>query len=118
VETTLANDTIQPGGKGTILVLFTPIDGIHINVDPPFTLTIEKNLFISLKGDPEISADKESGFLSTATPIQQRFYVSKRARSGRHIIKGTIIYYFCSDTEGWCTKFAQPLSLKLNIQKK
>jgi hypothetical protein len=118
VDLTLANPAVQPGGKGTILVSFTPIDGIHINADPPVTLNLEKNQFISLQGEPELSIDKENGFLSTSNPVEQAFHVSKKARSGEHSIKGTIIYYLCSDTEGWCTKFTQPITLKLNIQKK
>jgi hypothetical protein len=118
VNVTLAKDTLQPGGKGRILVSFSPIDGIHINVDPPFRLTIEKNRFFSLHGEPDISTDKESGFLSTSAPIEQGFYVFKKANSGEHIIKGTIVYYFCSDNEGWCRKLTQPITLKLNIQKK
>jgi len=118
VDVTLADAAVQPGGKGTIFVSFIPIDGIHINADPPITMKLEKNPFISLQGKPEISTDKESGFLSTSTPVEQGFYVSKKARSGEHIIKGTIVYYFCSDTEGWCTKFAQRITLKLNIQSK
>ena len=118
VDVTLANAAVHPGGKGTILVSFTPIDGIHINVDPPVTVKIEKNRFIALEGEPDVSTDKESGFLSTSSPVEQRFHVSEKAISGEHTIKGTIVYYFCSDTEAWCTKFAQPITLKLNIQKK
>jgi hypothetical protein len=118
VDATLAKDTLQPGREGTILVSFTPIDGIHINIDPPVTVKLEKNSFISLQGKPEISTDKESGFLSTSAPIEQGFHVSEKAKSGEHIIKGTIVYYFCSDNEGWCRKFAQPITLHLSIQKK
>jgi hypothetical protein len=90
----------------------------HITGDPPLTVKLEKNQFISLQGKPDISTDKESGFLSTSSPVEQAFHVSKKARPGEHILKGTIVYYFCSDTEGWCTRFAQPITLKLNIQKK
>ena len=118
VDVTLATAAVQSGGKGAILVSFTPIDGIHINVDPPLTVKLEKNRFISLQGKPDICTDKESGFLSTSTPVEQRFHVSEKAKPGEYTIKGTIVYYFCSDTEGWCRKFAQPITLKLNIQKK
>jgi hypothetical protein len=118
VDVTLANATLQPGGKGTILVSFSPIDGIHINVDPPITVKIEKNQFIALEGGPDVNTDKEIGFLSTSTPVEQHFNVSGKARSGEQTITGTIVYYFCSDTEGWCRKLSQRITLKLNIQKK
>lgn len=118
VEVSLAKALVQPGGRGTILLSFTPIDGIHINTDPPITVRLEKNWLISLQGEPDISTDKESGFLSTSMPVQQQFHVSPKAKSGEHTIKGTIVYYFCSDTEGWCRKLSQPITLTLNIQKK
>ena len=118
VEVLLANAFVHPGGKGTILMSFTPIDGIHINTDPSITVKLEKNRLISLQGEPDFDTDKESGFLSTSTPVEQQFRVSQKAKSGEHTIKGTIVYYFCSDTEGWCRKLSQPVTLMLNIQKK
>lgn len=117
VETALANTDVKAGGNGTILISFVPVDGIHINADPPVRAKIQKNRLLSLKGDPDISIDKESGYLSTSTPVKQRFAVSSKATPGEHTVKGTIIYYFCSDTEGWCRKFSQPMTLKLSIQK-
>lgn len=117
VESALAGNDVKAGGGGTILISFVPVDGIHINADPPVTVTIEKNRVLSLKGDPDVTVDKESEALSTSTPVEQRFTVSSKATPGEHTIKGTIIYYFCSDTEGWCRRFSQPMTLKLNIQK-
>lgn len=117
VETAIASADVKAGGKGTILIFFVPVDGIHINAEPPVTMKLEKDRLLSLEGEPDFSTDKESGSMSTSTPVEQRFAVSSKAKPGEHTIKGTIVYYFCSDTEGWCRKFSQPMALKLNIHK-
>ena len=117
VDVSMADTLLQPGGKGKILVSFSPVDGIHINVDPPVGVKVEKNPLISLHGDPDITTDKETGFLSTSTPVGQRFSVSRKATPGEHIVQGTIIYYFCSDTEGWCRKQSREVSFRLNIRR-
>lgn len=115
VEIALQDTTIAAGTDGAILLAFSPVDGIHINTDPPVEFAIEKNSPITLTGDPDITADKETGFLSTSSPIRQQFRVSTEATPGTHFVKGTIVYYFCSDTQGWCTKFKQSVTLKLIV---
>ena len=117
VDVSLADTLLQPGSKGKILVLFTPVDGIHINADPPVSVKINRNRLMSLRGDPDITTDKETGFLSASTPVEQRFSVSQTAVAGEHRITGTIVYYFCSDTEGWCRKQSQAVTFRLNIRR-
>lgn len=118
VSVSLANTTAAQGGTGKIMIAFTPIDGIHINADPPFVVKIERNGPVKLEGRPNFTTDKESGNLSIFKPVAQRFAVTRKAKPGGHDIKGTLVYYFCSDTEGWCRKFTQPIALKLNVVKK
>ncbi len=116
VEASLADTLLRAGSKGTILVSFTPADGIHVTADPPVAVRIERNRLIRLHGRPDISTDKDTGFLSTTSPVEQAFSVSRAATPGAHQVKGTIVYYFCSDTEGWCRKQSQAVTFTLNIQ--
>ena len=118
VDVSLADSVLRPGDRGRVLVSFTPADGIHINVDPPVSVKIQKNSLISLRGNPDMTTDKETGFLSSGTPVEQLFSVSHKAAPGEHTITGTITYYFCSDTEGWCRKQSQAVTLTLNIKGK
>ncbi|MBM2841143.1 MAG: hypothetical protein HW412_1671, partial [Bacteroidetes bacterium] len=114
----LADTIVTQGGTGKIMIAFTPIDGIHINVDPPLSVKLERNTPFRFEGKLDISTDKESGYLSMSMPVEQRFAVTRKTKPGSHTIKGTLVYYFCSDTEGWCRKFTQPIALKLNVTKK
>lgn len=118
VEIRLEDTTVAPGADGAILFGFTPAEGIHVNTDPPVEIEIEKNRAVTLHGDPDLTVDKETGFLSTSSPVRQQFSVSPAASPGEYSIQGTIVYYFCSDTQGWCTKFKQPVTLKLIVPKR
>jgi hypothetical protein len=118
VDVTLESNTVIAGTEGAILFAFTPVEGIHINADPPVEVAIGKNPEVTLQGDPDISTDKETGFLSTSSPVRQRFSVSSTATPGTYSLKGTIVYYFCSDTQGWCTKFRQRVTLKLIVARR
>jgi len=66
-------------------------------------------------GETEFRTDKETGFLSTADPVEQRLAVSPTAATGTDTLEGTIVYYFCSDAEGWCRKQTQSISLPIHI---
>lgn len=118
VGITLGDSTVAAVGKGSILITFNPADGIHVNADPPVEVAIEPNDVVTLDGDPDVTTDKETGFLSTSSPVIQRFLVSGSAAPGHYSLKGTIVYYFCSDTQGWCTKFKQPVTLTLVVAKR
>ncbi len=108
-------DSVEAGGRGRILLAFSPADGIHVTVDPTMEVSLKKNRVFTIQGDPEVSIDKESGFLSSSHPVEQRFSISPSTKPGMYSMKGTIVYYFCSDAEGWCRKFVQPISLTLHV---
>jgi hypothetical protein len=118
VNVTLSDSTLAPGGRGRIHLAFSPIDGIHINIDPAVEVSLKNNRVAKLQGDPEMGINKESGFLSTSHPVEQEFSVLPFANPGTYRLSGTIVYYFCSDTEGWCRKFRQPITLKLHVARK
>jgi hypothetical protein len=116
-EVSLSSDTVRAGTKVALLITLSPIDGIHINVDPAVEVTLENNKYATLDGQPEMNSDKETGFLDTTDPVEQQLSCNSAAEPGRYTLKGTIVYYFCSDAQGWCTKFAQPFSLRVSVTK-
>ena len=117
LQIVLATDTLHAGDADVLRISLTPVEGIHINADPPVEVTLEKNTVVDLDGEPEMSTDKETGFLEVSEPIEQRLSISRKATPGWHAFKGTIVYYFCSETQGWCTKFVQQFSLQVNVTK-
>ena len=113
----LSHQTMRPGEKGEILVTFMPIDGIHVNVRPPVKIRVDSGKILSLNGAIKQSVDGSTGYLAPGVPVKQAFRIDAHARAGEYGIKGTCTYFFCSDTEGWCTRFSQPIELTLTITK-
>lgn len=115
VHVSVVPETLKRSNEGELLVRFLPVDGIHVNTDPPMEFRFHSTQILTLKGEPDFALDKETGYLATASPVRQRFIVATHARPGEHIVKGAVVYYYCSDDEGWCTKFTQPVELPLKV---
>ena len=115
ITAVLKQQVIKQGDETAILVTLAPVDGIHITADPPVQIQLARNPSFLPLGSPDLQIEKASGFLATSVPVQQRIRVSPKTRPGEHTIKGTIVYYFCSEDEGWCRKFSQRIALKLNV---
>jgi hypothetical protein len=104
------------GTKGTLLFTLQPKQGIHINIEPGPTFSFDSSCGISSGGKLEVSKDDSSGFLSKQKPIKQIFFVPKNFKSGTISVKGTLIYYYCSDAEGWCSRFKQPVETTIEVK--
>lgn len=111
----IAPDTLNAGGRGELLVLFSPVDGIHVTAEPPVEFRFDSTQVLTLTDEPDFDTDKENGYLASGSPVRQAFVLTKDAKPGTHVVKGALIYYYCSDDEGWCTRFTQPLELPLII---
>jgi hypothetical protein len=95
---------LHPGASWEVEIRFFPADGIHINTDPPVQFTLDSMGVVSIHGKPLMIKDSKSGYLSTADPVKQSIEIRKNASPGKLTVKGTITYFFCSDTEGWCNR--------------
>jgi len=117
VDVAVSTSTLKPGQQAELRLMFKPVDGIHVTIDPPVEIKVEPKGIFFLKGESRRPVDKSSGYLSSAEPVVQRFTISKNAQAGNHALKASIIYYFCSDDEGWCRKFTMPVELNFTVKK-
>lgn len=108
-------DKIKPGREAEILFLFTLKEGIHINLDPPVEIELDNK--IVHKSQLEIPKGKNKEYLNTQKPIKQKIKINRNLKPGKYKIKGNLIYYYCSDEEGWCSRFKQPIELNITIIK-
>ena len=104
---------LKPGSTATLLFSLTPDKGIHINLDPPVSFQLDTTLVGFAPGS--IDLPKKKTFLDASKPIRQSILLAKMLKVGDSIIRGTLTYYYCSDAEGWCSRFKQPVELKLTI---
>jgi hypothetical protein len=107
---------IRPGASAVVELHFTPVDGIHINVDPPVEFALDSAAAITLKGKPVMTKDSGTGYLSTAAPVKQTVVLGKNIQAGKFAVKGTVTYFFCSENEGWCNRQKQPVEFTILVK--
>ena len=110
---------LKAGAKGLLLIELKPQAGIHINLEPPIDLTVEDSSLVRLSEKLTVSKIKKdtSEYLDPSKPIKQSFTVSKHAKPGVARLAGILTYYYCSDADGWCSRFKQPIDMKINVIK-
>ncbi len=115
VYTSVKPATIKAGGNAELLFTFATQEGIHINLDPPIEVEIDKK-FAAL-GKLDVPKVKGSEYLNLKKPVKQSFTLNKKLKPGKHQLKGTLTYFYCSDEEGWCSRFQQTIQLNVVVEK-
>lgn len=114
-EISLKQNKLKAGASGQVLFSLRPKKGIHVNLAPAVEVKLDSSDLIALSGKPEIPRDKKTDFLDPLMPIKQSFTLSKKTKPGMVALKGMLTYYYCSDAEGWCSKFKQPIEMKITV---
>ena len=108
--------TMHPGTRGIIELRFSPADGIHINTTPAMAFSLDTGATVRLSGNPIVTADSTTGYLVASTPVRQHITVPPDLRPGQHTVRGTVIFYYCSDNEGWCNRQKEPVEFTIFVK--
>lgn len=109
-------DQIPLTKNGMLKFFLTPNDGIHINTEPMFELKVDKASKFELAGNPRFSKN-EKGYLDITKPIEYTVKAKNGVQPGKHSFKATLYYFYCSDQEGWCNRFSQPVDLTITVSR-
>ena len=115
LEVTVSALSMKAEESGELRIAFTPSEGIHINATPAVEFRIDSSSAFVIKGKAAQERDALTGFLSTSVPVRQLFGVAQGTGSGLHALRGTVVYFYCSDSEGWCMRFRQRVELPITI---
>ena len=113
----LKDKTTKQGKENALLISLHPKEGIHINLTPPISIRFDSNDAFRIDIALVLPKNPKNAYLDTSKNIEQEFTVSKNAKAGSLTIKGVLTYYYCSDAEGWCSKFKQPFEVPVKITK-
>jgi hypothetical protein len=116
VSITLKSDTFTPGDSGLIMINFKSDENYYINMEPIPTVKLDSNKIIASVGKVLLNKSKKPEYADISKPAKVPFTLSKAIRKGKYEIKGTLTYFFCSGTEGWCSKFKQSFSINLTVK--
>ena len=115
-EIVLQQKELKAGSSGYVLISFQPKKGIHITTDPPFRISLDTSRQVFTLGKAEFSRD-DNGYLNSRKGVRQPLTVAGTAAPGSYAMRGTLIYYYCSENDGWCSRFKQPIDLTFTVTK-
>jgi hypothetical protein len=113
----LKEKTLKSGSPATLLISLQPKKGIHINLETPTTIKLDSSDIVKTTGELVLPKNANDNYLDVSKHIQQAINISKNAKPGAVTIRGVFTYFYCSDAEGWCSKFKQPFELTARISK-
>ncbi len=111
----LEKTSLRRDSAGTLLLSLKPHKGIHINTQPGPSFVFDTTNGVRASGSLALTMLEKSTFLDPQKPVRQRFSLVPAVQPGELTIKGTFIYYYCSDAEGWCSRFKQPVEVLLKV---
>ena len=117
INTVVKEHSLKAGAKGTLLFTFIPKKGIHINIEQPMSLKLDSAALVSRVGDLVVPQSAKKEIMNDKKPVKQAFTISTNVNPGEIHIKGILTYFYCSDEEGWCSRFKQPIDVTLTIKK-
>jgi hypothetical protein len=108
------------GADATIAVQLTPLDPqVRVNEDPAPRLKLDAAQQVLLdKPAPRKSPRAEPGvgrYLDPALPVAFPVTVASGAPRGDHTVKGTVTYFYCSKSEGWCRKGTADIEVPVKV---
>ncbi len=110
-----SHTSIKPGETGVMFVSLKPAKGIHINITPAMGVVFDSAGQVQAGGAMEIP--KKETFLDASKPVRIPFVLSTSAKPGTVTVKAALTYYYCSDAEGWCSRYKQPLEVTIKVAK-
>jgi hypothetical protein len=110
------------GADAVIAVTFMPTEAqIVVNENPAPRLKLDPEQTILIDKEPPRptggpAPDPEHAkYLDPATPVKFRVAVAPGAAKGRHAVKGTVTYFFCSKRENWCRKGTADVAVEVTV---
>jgi hypothetical protein len=112
-----ATEGVEAGRDGVVTVSFDVIDGYAINRVPAIQLKLEAVDGIVLAESSMISPEKDPKSDDVYYVDVPEFDVSlKAAKAGKYEIPGTLIYFFCSKADGFCSRQIVDVTVPVTVQ--
>jgi hypothetical protein len=111
------------GAEATVAVQIVPGDpAIHVNEDPAPRLALDaQQQVLSDKPRPAASPGArkapagEGRYLDPAVPVAFPVLLRSGVAAGEHAVKGTVTYFYCSKSEGWCRKGQADVTVSVRV---
>ena len=108
---------VKAGKKSDVTVSFNLLKGFAINKVPPISLkltavrgvALEKTDFATPSEDPKSKDEYYVDLPSIKVPVTA-------AKAGQYEIPGKLVYFFCSKTDGFCSRQTVDVKIPVTVQ--
>jgi hypothetical protein len=110
----------QPGAPASIAVQFLPLDpSVHVNAEPLPRLSLpESQDILTEPPNPVPARVTPEGllgrYIDPQTPVRFAVVLSPKAAKGRHVVRATVTYFYCSSSAGWCRRASDDVDVPVN----
>jgi hypothetical protein len=113
----------KAGANGTVAVLFTPKgDDVHINESPAPRLKLDPEQRVLVDRQPPAPARVEPydpekvRYIDLALPVTFPVGLAADAAKGLQTVKATVIYFYCSKSQGWCRRGSTAVDVAVTVR--
>ncbi len=103
------------GAASDVQIFFRPKKGIHINYDPSPEVEAAKHSVAAAVGTPKAAKDAKD-YLDTSKPLVVPVTLGAGAPKGRQTLKLRVVYFLCSDADGWCNRDEQTVEISVTVK--
>jgi hypothetical protein len=101
----------RPGADAAVAVLFEPLDpDVHVNEVPPPQLRLDLAQTVLEDRQPKPKAEipafdpAQARYIDLQKPVRFKVALAKSAPRGRHDVKASVVFFYCSSREAWCRR--------------
>ncbi|MFI5183066.1 MAG: hypothetical protein ACHQNV_01610 [Vicinamibacteria bacterium] len=113
----------RPTADGSIAVTFTARDAdVHINENPPTRLRLDPEQKVLVDKQPPAPTRVEPfdpdkvRYIDLALPVLFPVSVAPGAPKGIQSVKATVVYFYCSKSQGWCRRGSTDIDVSVNVR--
>jgi hypothetical protein len=113
------------GAPGSVAVTFTPRDpDVRVNQEPPPRLKLDPAQGVLDYRPPARPAStpapdfdpQTARYLEPAIPYAFPVSIKPGAAKGAHRVKGSVTYFYCSKSAGWCRKGSAEVNVPVTVR--
>jgi hypothetical protein len=112
----------RPGTTGAIAVTFAPRDpDVHINEEPAprLKLDLEQSALLDKQPAPSKTVttfDPDTArYVDVKKPVRFPVAFAPGAPKGPQSVKASVVYFYCSQREGWCRRGTADLEVAVTV---
>ncbi len=103
------------GTAANVQIFFHPKKGIHINFDPSPEVETAKHSIAAEVGTLRATKDAKD-YLDARKPVVVPVTLSAGTPKGKQTLKLRVVYFLCSDADGWCNRDEQTVDLTVTVK--